>query len=129
MNSNLAQVPDQQRIPLETAIAASTPGQSSLVSRLYAAAVATAMEQRKVTDEPGILKHRHVSGQAGSYTWSMVSTATDEASGIFVTLTGTVDMKPNPSVWKEGPFVTFGKKFLQELKPPQLHNTAVKIWR
>jgi hypothetical protein len=127
MNAHLAQIPEQHRIPLETAIAASIPGQHALVARLYKEA-ADMLNSEKIRETPGILKHRQSNVMAGTTTWAVTVSATDEATGYFISMNATFTHRTAPASYHEGPFLTFGRKFVQEHKPPQLNNTATKLW-
>ncbi len=119
MNANLHEVLEQHRIPIETAIKGNAPNQSALVARLYKIAHAALTRTNK--EEKGIFVNTIAA--AGNVT----ATATDEATGIYVTLSADVDVT-KPVAISNGPLLTFGRKFGQEVKPPLLNNTAVKIW-
>jgi hypothetical protein len=54
----------------------------------------------------------------------ILAVVTDEATGLFVQLGGTVKKKEGNT----NLLLTYGKKFLMEIQPLQLNNTAVKIW-
>ena len=56
----------------------------------------------------------------------VTAVATDDLTGLFVQMVGTVDTAGQV---KDGPFLTFGKKFLEESKSAQLSNTAMRMWR
>ena len=51
---------------------------------------------------------------------------TDNDLGLFVQLSGVVG---DDGKIKEGPYLVFGKKYLEESKNAQLSNTAVRLWR
>jgi hypothetical protein len=55
-------------------------------------------------------------------------TVTDLQTGLYVKFNSVIS-KSAPNTILEGPYLTYGKQFLVETKSPQLHNTAVKIWR
>lgn len=137
MNSNLQQphISLRHRTPLESAIAGSAPGRSYLAADLYKVALAELNGQHQ-EERNGILLASITQIDSVSDTLVRVATATDDETGYFVQLTGVVtgyakETRPEGAAltFKDGPLLIFGKKFVQELKPSQLHNTAVRLWK
>lgn len=120
----------QHNIPLTTAIAASTPGKGSLVTSLYHEAEALFFARQEsnanVIRTRTILKPEETDAATAE---RVIATVTDQESGFFVQLSGVLDMSKTPPRPVEGPYLTYGKKFLTEIKNPQLQNTATKLWR
>ena len=104
----------RHRIPLETAVSNSAPGHRVLAQNLYLCALRDYTGQQQQEPETFWI-HREQGKRA------LTVTVTDMDTGYFVQLQGI----PN----SDGPFLTFGKKFLAETKNKQLQNTAAKIWR
>jgi hypothetical protein len=118
----------RHKIPLDTAVSNSTPGRRALVQNLYDCAMKEFFGQQQ--NEPEnfwIFRETGPTREKG--TAAVTVTVTDMESGLFIQLVGTVFKAGTPTTAKEGPFLTYGKKYLAETKNPQLHNTAVKIWR
>jgi len=116
-------------IPLTQAVNASTPGRGALAESLYAEAENTLLNRVPATQPPGrVARTRQVIPLAGDLQHVM-ATATDEETGLFVQLGGVLNPKLKPLKLAEGPFLTYGKKYLMETKSPQLANNAIKIWR
>lgn len=108
----------QHEIPMTTAITASAPGKGGLLQGLYRLCMDlfnNVEESRTSTVTKVRTVHEGV----------VTAVVTDNATGLFLQLTG-ADAVGKP---KEGPYLTFGKKFLEESKNAQLSNTAVKLWR
>lgn len=120
----------QHNIPLTTAIAASTPSKGSLVTSLY-----HELERLYFQKEDGkgnVIRTRIVlkpeDGDAPGLE-RVIATVTDQELGLFIQFNGTLDTTKQPPKPVEGPYLTYGKKFLTEFKNPQLQNTATKLWR
>ena len=116
----------RHQIPLDTAVANSTPGRRALTQQLYACAMREFLGQRQKEPDTFWI-HRETRPASAKNTEGLTVTVTDMDTGLFIQLVGVVFKTPVAA--KEGPFLTFGKKYLAETKNPQLHNTAVKIWR
>ena len=115
-------IEQRHEIPLTTAISKSVPGKGSLVQSLYHEC--ESLLHNQPTKTPTVSKTRVVlQTKDGDQVTAIV---TDEATGLFVQLTGT--FSPDGSK-KDGPFLVFGKKYLEEAKIPQLSNTGVKLWQ
>ena len=109
-------------IPLTTAISASAQGRGSVVQSLYRECMS--LYKNEGTKTSTVTKQRSVlPAKNGQHITAVV---TDNDSGLFVQLTGLVSAEGEH---KDGPYLTFGKKFLEESKNPQLSNTAVRLWR
>lgn len=104
--------------PLTIAVTASTPGQGAKAEHLYRLALDLFHDRELGTQD--VLVNR-ICYAATDGTLLVLATVTDLATGLFVQFTGA----PGAAL----PFVTYGKKFLQETKNPQLNNTALKLWR
>jgi hypothetical protein len=97
-----------------------TAPRQALIKRLYADAEnlfadrqvqkAPVRRERSSSTDPDGCKH-------------VKAVVTDEETGFFVQLTG----KWTGAIL-DGPFLVFGKKYLEETKSPQLSNTGVKLW-
>lgn len=116
----------RHQIPLDTAISNSTPGRRALVQSLYDCATKEFFGQEQ-REPANFWIHRESRPTKEKGTEAVTVTVTDTDTGLFIQLGGTV-FKTTSSA-KEGPFLTYGKKYLAEIKNPQLHNTAAKIWR
>jgi hypothetical protein len=116
----------RHKIPLDTAIANSTPGRRALAQNLYDCAMREFTGQQQKEPE-NFWIHRESRATTVKNTEALTITVTDMDTGLFVQMAG-IAFKVPASV-KEGPYLTYGKKYLAETKNPQLHNTAVKIWR
>lgn len=116
----------RHKIPLDTAVANSTPGRRALAQNLYDYALKEFLSQPQQEPE-NFWIHRESRPTKEKNVEAVTVTVTDMETGLFVQMVGTVFKTP-PSA-KEGPYLTYGKKYLAETKNPQLHNTAVKIWR
>ena len=112
----------QHGIPLTTAITASAPGRGALVEALYRECLNLFKAQPTTTGT--VTKQRSVFHADGKQ--RLIATVTDNESGLFIQMTGALNAA---GVVSEGPFLSFGKKYLEESKPPMLHNTAVRLWR
>ena len=116
----------RHKIPLDTAVANSAPGRKATVEQLYRCAMLEFLGTPGKEPET-FWVHREDKPSSVKNTQGLTVTVTEMDSGLFVSLTGTV--LKNPYAVKAGPYLTYGKKYLAETKNPQLHNTAVKIWR
>ena len=116
----------RHKIPLDTAVANSTPGRRVLAQHLYDCAMREFLGQQQQEPE-NFWIHRESRTTSVKNTEALNVTVTDMDTGLFVQMVGVVFK--TPSSIKDGPFLTYGKKYLAETKSPQLHNTAVKIWR
>ena len=113
-------IDQRHEIPLTTAITKSAPGRGAVIESLYREAMS--LFNNVPTRTMTVTKQRsQLPAKNGAH---VTATATDGATGYFVQLTGLVE----DNVVKEGPFLIFGKKFLEESKNPQLANTGVKLW-
>jgi|SRR5262252_1519390 len=115
-------ISQQHQIPLTTAITKSAPGRGAIAEALYREALN--LFNNKPTQTGTVAKSRSVvplnEGE------SLVSAiVTDNTTGLFVQLTGVQAVNGET---KSGPYLTFGKKYLEESKNAQLSNTAVKLW-
>lgn len=115
----------RHKIPLDTAVANSAPGRKAMVEQLYQCAMSE-FTGNPIKEPENFWVHREAR-PAVKNVETLVVTVTEMETGLFVQLTGTVFK--SPAAVKEGPYLTYGKKYLAETKNPQLHNTAVKIWR
>lgn len=112
----------KHEIPLTTAISASCPGRGSVAQALYNECLNVFKNTESRTST--VTKQRSVFNvQGGTHVTAIV---TDNDLGLFVQLSGVVN---ESGVVTEGPFLVFGKKFLEESKNAQLSNTAVRLWR
>lgn len=119
---------ERHAIPLQTAINASVPGRKNLILSLYTEAEKLFRNQEsntKTFHRDRVTEKAQTRG--GAEVVAVSATVTDHESGYYVQLNGS--MTPDQSKTVEGPFLTFGKIFVQEVRNPQLQNTATKIWR
>lgn len=114
-------ITQQHEIPLTTAITKSVPGRGALVMSLYSEC--ESLLENKPTKARSIRTRTSMPIKGGT---QVIATVTDPQSGLFVQLTGTFNKDGSK---KEGPHMTFGKKFLEETKNPQLSNTGVMLWQ
>lgn len=119
---------EQHRIPLTTAVNASTPGKMVIAQALYQEA------EDLFFNRPGkggnVIKTRITAKPDGPIKPNqahVIARVTDFESGFFVELSGVLDSKSGAAL--TGPFLTYGKLYLSESKNPQLSNTQTKIWR
>ncbi len=116
----------RHKIPLETAVANSTPTRRALAEQLYHCALREFQGQSQKEPETFWI-HKEARSVSDKNTEAVTVTVTDMDTGLFVQMTGA--LSKSPVAIKYGPFLTYGKKYLSETKNQQLHNTAVKIWR
>jgi len=113
-------------IPLTTAITASTPGKNALIEALYSEAQDLFFDrQGKGTNLSRIRMVVKGEGQPKD-SQAILARVVDNETGFFIELTGVID-KSAKAV--SGPFLCYGKLYLNEWKNPQLSNTQTKIWR
>lgn len=107
-------------IPLTTAVQASTPGKGALAEGIYRECLNLFLNAPSQTPSSVLTKQRETT-PAGAVT----AIVTDNTTGLFVQLSGVVaDGKV-----VQGPYLTYGKKFLEESKNAQLSNNAIRLWR
>lgn len=115
-------IEQRHEIPLTTAVSKSVPGKGALIQSLYHEC--DSLLHNRPTKTTSVGKVRVVTPLKDGE--QVTATITDEATGLFVQLTGS--FLPDGSR-KDGPFLVFGKKYLEESKIPQLSNTGVKLWQ
>ncbi len=120
MNTKLNQhfILPQHRAPLETAIAASSPGREPLIADLYLAAMDTL--NNSATEHPRTQRSRALLVATKTTPSLIVATATDPETGFFVQLVG--DLTADAQL-------IFGKKLVAEHRPGTTNSSIVKIWR
>lgn len=111
----------KHEIPLTTAITKCAPGRGAIVQALYRECLS--LFNNVPTKTAGVTKQRSVVDRPPAQL--VTATVTDDEGGLFVQLTGVLNAEKKV---QEGPFLTFGKKYLEESKNPQLSNTAVRLW-
>jgi hypothetical protein len=116
----------RHKIPLDTAVANSTPTRRALVQNLYICAMREFTGERQQEPE-NFWIHRETRAASSRGGQAVTVTVTEMETGLFVQLTGTLSKASSEVL--EGPYLTYGKKYLAETKSHQLQNTAVKIWR
>jgi|SRR5271157_1255335 len=117
-------IEQRHEIPLTTAITKSTPGKGALVESLYRECLSLFVNTPTRTTTA--TKQRNANPVPGSETLkAVVAIVTDNTTGLFIQLSGIVAGDKAA----EGPHLTFGKKFLEESKNPQLANNAIKLWQ
>lgn len=112
------------------AVNASTPGKGALAESLYMEAENTLYNRPSNAQPSRVARTRQVipTGQDKEL-HHVIAAATDEETGLFVQLVAVLNPMEKPLKPLEGPYLTYGKKYLMETKSPQLSNNAVKIWR
>jgi hypothetical protein len=126
----MSAIEQRHNIPLTTAISASTPGKGALVTTLYHET--ENVFYRRQESNGNVIRTRTLLKPEESDPPTLervLATVTDQESGLFVQLSGVLDTAKTPFKVIEGPFLAYGKKFLAEIKNPQLQNTATKLWR
>ena len=121
-------IEQRHEIPLTTAITKSVPGRGALVASLYHECLNVL---NNVPSKTGtVTKFRTtqpIEDLDGKKLGEQVTAiVTDNDSGLFIQLAMTT--APNGAK-RDGPFLVFGKKYLEEAKIPQLSNTGVKLWQ
>lgn len=118
----------QHQQPLTTAITSSTPGLGAKAETVYRKAY-DLFHNRDIGDGPFQGRRLTIPGISKAFKnqHHVLATVTDMETGLFVQMEGILDTTVETAV--TGPFMSYGKKFLEETKNPQLHNTAVKLWR
>lgn len=114
-------IESKHEIPFTTAITKCAPGRGAVAESLYRECMSLFLNVPTKTGS--VTKQRSVVERPPSQT--VTATVTDDTSGLFVQLTGILNADKKV---QEGPFLTFGKKYLEESKNPQLSNTAVRLW-
>ena len=114
-------IKQEHEIPLATAVSKSCPGRGSIAQALYNECESLFLNQPTRTTT--VSKTRNATPvKEGN---QIVATVTDEQTGLFVQLSGVINAEGRVAT---GPWLVFGKKFLEESKNPQLSNTGVKLW-
>jgi hypothetical protein len=116
----------RHQIPLNTALAASPPGQKTLVENLYREARSLFFQGQLSGQLPKLLPVRTVIGEDQNQGRVILARVVDFETGFFVELSGTLNAKQEPV---RGPFLGYGKFHLSEAQNPQLANTQTKLWR
>ena len=113
-------IEQRHEIPLTTAINKSAPGRGAIVESLYRECLN--LFNNVPTKTGGITRHRtQLQAKNGTH---VTATVTDDTTGYFVQLSGLFENGEK----KDGPYLIFGKKYLEESKIPQLSNTGVRLW-
>ena len=113
-------IEQRHEIPLTTAINKSAPGRGAIVESLYRECLN--LFNNVPTKTSGVTRQRsQLQAKNGTH---VTASVTDDPTGYFVQLTGLFDGTEK----KDGPYLVFGKKFLEESKNPQLANTGVRLW-
>jgi len=114
-------IESKHEIPLTTAITKCAPGRGAIVEALYRECLN--LFNNVPTRTGSVTKQRSVVERPPAQ--MVTATVTDNESGLFIQLTGVLNAEKQV---QEGPFLAFGKKYLEESKNAQLSNTAVRLW-
>lgn len=114
----------QHQQPLNIAIGNSTPGQGARAEMLYRKAF-DLFHGKDVGEGPWQPQRLVITATPKIET--VLATVTDNDTGLFIQMTGTLDKKTGTAL--TGPNMVYGKKYLEESRSPQLANNGIRIWR